>query len=431
MKQFIFILALLIAIVFYSACFYKRNTIIPEKAIAQTLVKQVDSFVQAKNKLLFAVQKNANPSQLQEQFLQVRKTYKKFEWAAEYFAPTTSRFINGPPVEEIEADGQVIEPAGLQVIESYLFPTYDTTHKTALIQQLMQLQKGCDKYNLYFNNIGIFDWQVFDAAKLEMFRIETLSITGFDNPLTLQSSQESAVSVVSLQNVLAYYTAGNDTTNLLAKLNAANRYLINNANFDSFNRAVFITTYADPVTTAMTDLEAKLQIHIITYNRLLRQDAKTLFDTNTFNANAYAPDIAYFMSDKKIVLGKMLFADPILSTTGTRSCQTCHQPDKAFTDGLAKNTVMNSAALLPRNTPTLINAGLQPSQFYDLRATTLEDQSFAVIQNEKEMHGNLQVATGRLWNDKKYRKLFTEAFPAANRVGIDTFEVMNAIGLCA
>lgn len=412
----------------YTACFYKHDTIASEKQIAATLATQVDSFATAKNKLLTLVQIGASEAALQQQFLQTRIAFKKFEWAAEYFAPTTSRFINGPPVEEIEADGQVIEPAGLQVIEAYLFPKYDTAHKKELLQQLTALQKGCDKYNIYFKNIGIFDWQVFDAAKLEMFRIETLGITGFDNPLTLQSAQESSASITSLQKVMSYYAEENDTTNLLNKMAAANTYLINNTNFNSFNRAAFITAYADPVTTSITDLEAGLKIHVITYNRLLRQDAKTLFDTNAFNANAYAPDTAYFMTDKKIALGKMLFADPILSTNGTRSCETCHQPDKAFTDGLVKNTVMNSAALLPRNTPTLINAGLQPSLFYDLRANTLEDQSLAVVQNEKEMHGNMQVATVKLWNNKKYRGLFTVAFPKTNRVAIDTFEVMNAIG---
>jgi cytochrome c peroxidase len=428
MKHFIFTTVLLTAIILYTACLYKHHTVAPEKGIAETLAAQVDSFATAKNKLITLIQAGAGEAQLQQQFLQTRIAFKKFEWAAEYFAPTTSRFINGPPVEEIEADGQVIEPAGLQVIEAYLFPRYDTTHKKELVQQLTALQKGCDKYTIYFKNIGLFDWQVFDAAKLEMFRIETLGITGFDNPLTLQSAQESSASIMSLQNVMSYYAGENDTTNLLAKFAEANTWLTNNTNFDSLNRATFIIAYADPVTTAITDLEDRLQIHVITYNRLLRQDAKTLFDTNAFNANAYAPDTMYFMTDKKIALGKMLFADPILSTTGTRSCETCHQPDKAFTDGLTKNTVMNSAALLPRNTPTLINAGLQPSLFYDLRVNTLEDQSLAVVQNEKEMHGNMQAATAKLWNDKKYRDLFAAAFPKTNRIAIDTFEVMNAIG---
>ena len=45
----------------------------------------------------------------------------------------------------------------------------------------------------------MFDWQVFDAAKLEVFRILALGISGFDNPLTLKSSQESAASLESCE----------------------------------------------------------------------------------------------------------------------------------------------------------------------------------------------------------------------------------------
>ena len=70
--------------------------------------------------------------------------YKRFEWAAEYFEPATSRFVNGPPVEEAELSGQVFEPAGLQVIERFLFPVYDTAKKTELINQLSLLQSRCN-----------------------------------------------------------------------------------------------------------------------------------------------------------------------------------------------------------------------------------------------------------------------------------------------
>jgi cytochrome c peroxidase len=123
-----------------------------------------------------------------------------------------------------------------------------------------------------------------------------------------------------------------------------------------------------------------------------------------------------------------LFADPGLSGTGTRSCQSCHQPGKAFTDGLVKNTVIGNNALLKRNTPTLLNAALQPSQFYDMRVNTLEDQSLSVVQSILEMHGSMTLSVGRLWKDKQYRELFSKAFPRKDRTGIDTLEIMNAIG---
>jgi len=83
--------------------------------------------------------------------------------------------------------------------------------------------------------------------------------------------------------------------------------------------------------------------------------------------------------------------------------------------------------MIARNTPTLINAALQPAQFYDLRATSLEDQVRDVIQNPDEMHSEMQVATDKLWHNGQYRKLFSEAYPHLQRIAVDTFEVMNAL----
>ena len=127
-------------------------------------------------------------------------------------------------------------------------------------------------------------------------------------------------------------------------------------------------------------------------------------------------------------MGKLLFSDPVLSGSGTRSCQSCHQPEKVFTDGLAKNTIIGKTELLGRNTPTLINAALQPALFYDLRVNSLEEQSHSVVQSEKEMHGSMSLSVKQLWNDKKYRQMFLNAFPNEDKSQIDTFEVMNAIG---
>ena len=53
------------------------------------------------------------------------------------------------------------------------------------------------------------------------------------------------------------------------------------------------------------------------------------------------------MSAAKVVLGARLFSDTRLSVTGRHSCASCHDPARAFTDGLARSrdaTVMG----LPR-----------------------------------------------------------------------------------
>lgn len=429
MKKLFCISVILLIAAGYGLFSCKQKTRAPEKAIAEELLTQIDSFSAACHALDESILGGSvGQKQLQELFLRARLAYKKIEWATEYFVPATSRGVNGPPVPEVEISGAVIEPAGLQVIEGLLFPTYDTSRKKQLTEQLSLLQSDCVKYKTHFANIDIFDWQVFDAAMLELFRIMTLGITGFDNPLTLKSMQESATALESLQYVLAFYGDQEQDSHLHEEIGSAVKYLLANTDFNSFNRMAFITGHANAVTISISNLEEKLQIHVIRYNRLVNQDAKTLFDTNTFNVNAYAPDQASFISEEKVALGKKLFSDPILSGSGKRSCQSCHQPEKAFTDGLAKNTVIGETALLSRNTPTLINAALQPALFYDSRVGTLEDQSHTVVQSNTEMHGSMQLSVQQLWKDTTYRRMFLSAFPNGDRNRIDTFEVMNAIG---
>jgi len=437
MKKYIQLFALPVLISCFISVSCQEKTIIPEKEIARDLLIRIDSFSSVCNRLkIIAESASADQITLQQTFLQCRLAYKKFEWAAEYFEPLTAKALNGPPVQEVEASGpytavlgyNIFEPSGLQIIEGLLFPSYDTARKRELLKQIDVLQASCDRYQTRFKNIDILDWQVFDAAKLEVFRIETLGITGFDNPLTKKSMQESAAAMDGVQQALVYYQNKTDTAKLVDKLIRATEYLSDHPDFDAFNRMEFIMAHCNPVTVGISDLETKLNVHVIRYNRLLNQDAKTLFDTNAFNVNAYAPDHSSFIANDKVALGKILFSDPILSGTGKRSCQSCHQPAKAFADGVAKNTIIDQHELLERNTPSLINAALQPALFYDMRVNTLEDQSVNVVQSSKEMHGSMVMSVKKLWQDQKYRQMFLAAFPYEDSTRIDTFEVMNAIG---
>ena len=406
----------------------QKKIISREKIIAANLLQQVDTFMHAKDALLRAAEQNKSEQQLQQLFLDTRIAYKKIEWATEYFSPLVSRRVNGAPVIDVErSSGQVFEPAGLQVIETFLFPRYDTTKRIELVTQLQQLQAQCDKYKTYFSNIALLDWQIYDAAKLALVRIETMGITGFDNPLTLHSMRESSVVLQSLKHVLQSYLDEHDTEQLMLKLENAIQYLDKHPDFNTFNRAEFIVQYTNPVSIAVSNLEEKQHVEITTYNRLLNQHAKTLFDTNAFNVNAYTPNPASFVSDKKIALGKVLFFDPVLSGNNSRSCQSCHMPEKAFADGMISNTVFNSTKPLHRNTPSLINAALQPAQFNDIRALLLEEQIDSVIRSKNEMHGSLRLAAEKLWEQEAYRQLFSKAYPLADRKKIDTLEILNAL----
>lgn len=392
----------------------------PAVLIKQQLIRQADELL-GTVQLLQATKMDATQSQLlQQRFRKVRIAYKRLEWATEYFDPLTARQVNGPPVPETEFSGLVIQPNGLQVIEEYLFPRLDSKKKDELSDYLDQLAVNAAEFKEYFKKADLQDWQILDAIKLEVFRVEILGLNDYDNPLSKKCFAESAAALLSVQKVTGHY--GN-----VPEFDPAILYLQCPTTFDRFDRATFITRYANPLTKSLQILKTQLKLPDVRYNRLLNQDAATLFDTNAFNRNAYTAEPGDSATVEKIDLGKKLFFDPVLSGNGKRSCASCHQPNLAFTDGLIKNLDASGKKIIRRNTPTLVNAALQPAQFYDMRVPSLEDQASDVVRNRDEMHGDMQVAIGKLWSDTDYRKLFGLAYPKQERMAIDTFEVANAL----
>jgi cytochrome c peroxidase len=396
------------------------------ETVRQKLVLQADSFLTAVYRLQSAAAGNGNKQTLQQRFRETRLAYKRLEWAAEYFDPLTTRQVNGPPVPETELSGLVIQPEGLQIIEELLFPRFSFSSRKQLNASLGKLAVNAKEYRDYFTHAALQDWQIMDALKLEVFRIETLGLNNFDDPLARQCFKESVAAFISVKEVTIRY-AGEDKDHLDELFRQALSYLSRPVAFDRFNRAAFLTNYANPLTRGLTRLNKQLNLPDIRYNRLLNQDAATLFDYNAFNRNAYTGTPEDSATTQKIALGKKLFFDPQLSGTMTRSCASCHQPDKAFTDGKIQNLDITGKKTVFRNTPTLINAALQPAQFYDLRASSLEDQVVDVIGNRDEMHGDIKLSTQKFWHDKTYRELFADAFPLKGRAAIDTAEIMNAL----
>ncbi|HEX2533567.1 MAG TPA: cytochrome c peroxidase, partial [Chitinophagaceae bacterium] len=117
------------------------------------------------------------------------------------------------------------------------------------------------------------------------------------------------------------------------------------------------------------------------------------------------------------VLGALLFRDPVLSSSGRVSCATCHQPEKSFADERVRSRSAVPGKDLERNTPSLLYAGLQQGQFYDLRAAALEDQVRNVIEHPDEMHGSLSAAAAALRRDSRYQPYFRNAFGKKDSVG--------------
>jgi cytochrome c peroxidase len=408
-----------------------------ERKIQEEVLSQIVSFHDyVKDSLLLEVSKDKVDGQkVQQAFLKSRLLFKKFEWAAAYFTADLTKRLDGPPVQEIEnADlldpslARAIDPMGLQVIEQFIFPKYDTAGKKELISETRHLITNTDYLISYFSDHQLADWRILDAAKLEVFRIITLGITGFDNPLSLNSMEESSACLKSLRDLLFFYLNKKKKTTLLQDIDASIAYLNHNTNFDSFDRATFITRFGNEISTGIAALEQDLPGRKIKYNRMLRQEVRTLFDSDAFNADAFSPGPEFQITVAKVGLGKKLFYDESLSGTGTRSCASCHNPDLAFADGQTKHTDIHvSSKLVTRNVPTLLNAALQSNYFYDMRALTLEDQVRDVISSKQEMDGSMNAIIKYVAADTSYQSLFARAFSAKTEKGISPDQVTNAL----
>lgn len=86
----------------------------------------------------------------------------------------------------------------------------------------------------------------------------------------------------------------------------------------------------------------------------------------------------------KVTLGRALFADPILSSTETVSCTTCHEIAHSFAEEEPLALDVGNDPL-PFNTPTVLNAAFGTHKMFDGRAASLEDQIILPLTSGNEM----------------------------------------------
>jgi cytochrome c peroxidase len=101
------------------------------------------------------------------------------------------------------------------------------------------------------------------------------------------------------------------------------------------------------------------------------------------------------LTAEKIRLGRRLFFDRRLSRDGSVSCNSCHDPDRAFSDGrpVAVGVFGRRGR---RNSPALINRGYGRLFFWDGRVATLEEQVLKPIEDPNEMDLPLADAAARV-----------------------------------
>ncbi|HEY6171951.1 MAG TPA: cytochrome c peroxidase, partial [Candidatus Kapabacteria bacterium] len=253
------------------------------------------------------------------------------------------------------------------------------------------------------------DEHIFRAVSEEMIRISTLGITGFDALLAGTSLKESAVALGSVRDVLRTYSSSSSKEKFADVINKLENAIsaLTHPDFASFDRLSFLREHLHSISSAIARLESEF---VKTPIMGIKAVTGSVFGKSSFMAEYYKPSDAPAATKKITELGKLLFFDPILSANNERACASCHRPELAFTDGKTKSVALDFEGNVGRNSPTILNAALQRSYFFDTRVVFLEDQVVAVMNSHKEFSCSPGTIITKLKESDEYLYLFDDAF---------------------
>ncbi|MFL5748672.1 MAG: cytochrome c peroxidase [Niastella sp.] len=340
-----------------------------------------------------------------------RLQYKKIAFFLEYFFKSAALIYNSPSKYEIEEPYMEFrEPTGLQVIESLLYEEHPAMKKRELLQQADVINSSAKDLNALLYGFTATDKQLLESVQLELVRVITLGITGFDAPLLKTGMAESEMSLSALQTVLQPFVGnatkkGAEVTNYLS---GCIDYLYQHPDFDSFDRLHFLTAYALPLQRSLQAFIKEWQLQLNT-TRVLNYEAGDLFNPTFLNLNAFPGTDS--SAQWQIAMGRRLFFDAGLSGNNKISCATCHQPEKHFTDGLAQSIAFDGHSHVQRNAPSLLYSAFQYRQFWDGKAESLQSQVKTVLFNVQEMNADSGAIVKHLQQDTTYKKLISVASP--------------------
>jgi cytochrome c peroxidase len=342
-----------------------------------------------------------------------RQAYKKIAFFQEYFFKSSSLVYNSPAKYEVEEPYmEFTTPVGLQVIEGLLFEEDVAAKKQELLQEMAVIHSSAQDLQALLFGFTADDPQILESVRLELIRIYTLDITGFDAPLLKSGIAESREAFNSVKTILAPYLQIRTryTDSVAYYLNSSLQYLNPDIPFDTFDRLAFLTRHALPLQRYLGLMIRDMKLELNTTEGVLNYDAADIFSKDAIHLSAF-PGADIKVTPALIKLGKRLFHETALSGNNKISCATCHQPEKHFTDGLRTSIAFDGHAHVKRNAPTLLYSGFQYAQFWDNKAKSIEEQVNIVLHNPVEMNGNMPTAIAQLKKQSSYVALFEQSFP--------------------
>ncbi|AWH72955.1 cytochrome-c peroxidase [Dokdonia sp. Dokd-P16] len=366
-----------------------------------------------------------------EVFKTLRIAFKKAEPYASYLNPPVGHRVNGPALPIYKEDNEkTMNPVGLQKIEESIYEgetsqgQYDK-ELTVTYGLLQNLKKNIEKRELNAP-------RYFTATHQQLLRVLSFSIAGFDTPVSQLGINEGAVSLQNLHDtyqasIQSIIQAKNEALDkqFTLQINEAVTFINENSDYNTFDRYSFTRTHLTPITRSWVAIRKTSELWEGNQSTPFNFDAPTFFEDDSFNVSFFTPSINKNPTDEQITLGKKLFFDEKLSTSGTMACATCHDPKKAYADGLVVNK-SNTGEALQRNTPTLLNTVFQQNFFADGRSNSIIDQVSAVFTNEKEFNTNVHEFSTSILEDPSYLEMFEKAYGGVSTRNTDVVKAISS-----
>lgn len=182
MRKFIALLCIGIVLLGCQNTTYKELT--PIEKTKQSLLHNYTLFAKSTNVMDSLVRAGSDTKSIQNEFKKARLNYKKIESIVSFYFPETTKNINGAAIDknDVEETSRKIEYAtGFQKVEELLFS--DETDDEELKKQIGILNGFSQSLKSNIKNLILSDSNIFEAQKLQMVRMMSLGISGFDSLL--------------------------------------------------------------------------------------------------------------------------------------------------------------------------------------------------------------------------------------------------------
>lgn len=410
----LFVLALVFLLA--SMTHQQASTPLPSSAATQTkhiFLTQLQQLRTTLTTLSNSLQ-NKNIPAAKEAYFKSRTYFKQAEFLIAYLDPQLyEKNINESPLLKPEpkvASKETHYPKGFQRIDELLFEDeVDTEYLQQLIKNL-----DINIKTLYENiqTLRFYDALIIHAIKEQLIRSFTLGITGFDTPSSDHAMEDFKQVNQGIVQALKLYKDHFSAELLEKTLEYFDQ--ISYQSFETFDRYGYLVEQLIPILESLEQI--RIAAHLETKEELNRLPLPV---NSSFN-NPFQKDFlnpSYFthipteeVTPERILLGKRLFNDPLLSNNLTTSCATCHKEEQAFTDQLPLSMNGDKSQTTSRNSPSLNYTVYASAYFHDLRAHDLNNQFDHVIHNEKEFNSSYPAIIKKLGVQEDYTALFQKNY---------------------